>query len=175
MSCPCGSAKNLEKCCAPYLGGDALPGTAEELMRSRYTAFTQANLEYIKNTLAPESRKGFDAVETKRWATEAKWKKLAIHSTELGTAADDTGVVEFSAFYEIEGQDVQHHEVARFRKEKDGQWLFIDGDTCTHGADEDIKKAHAKPATVVRTTEKIGRNDPCSCGSGKKFKKCCDA
>ena len=29
------------------------------------------------------------------------------------------------------------------------------------------------PVTYVRATAKIGRNDPCSCGSGKKYKKCC--
>jgi len=32
----------------------------------------------------------------------------------------------------------------------------------------------ANNPTVVRVTEKVGRNDPCPCGSGKKFKKCCD-
>lgn len=30
----------------------------------------------------------------------------------------------------------------------------------------------AKPATIVRDAPKIGRNDPCHCGSGRKFKKC---
>ncbi|MCQ2602175.1 MAG: SEC-C domain-containing protein, partial [Treponema sp.] len=29
------------------------------------------------------------------------------------------------------------------------------------------------PTTVVREGAKIGRNDPCPCGSGKKYKKCC--
>jgi preprotein translocase subunit SecA len=28
---------------------------------------------------------------------------------------------------------------------------------------------------VQRTGDKIGRNDPCPCGSGKKYKKCCGA
>ena len=30
-----------------------------------------------------------------------------------------------------------------------------------------------KPKTVVHRADKVGRNDPCPCGSGKKFKKCC--
>ena len=29
------------------------------------------------------------------------------------------------------------------------------------------------PRTVVRSDKKVGRNDPCPCGSGKKYKKCC--
>lgn len=29
--------------------------------------------------------------------------------------------------------------------------------------------------TIERAMEKVGRNDPCPCGSGKKFKKCCEA
>jgi len=33
-----------------------------------------------------------------------------------------------------------------------------------------IKKRHTP---IVRTSKKIGRNEPCFCGSGKKFKKCC--
>jgi len=35
------------------------------------------------------------------------------------------------------------------------------------------EEAAAKPATVTNTAEKTGRNEPCPCGSGKKFKKCC--
>ena len=33
--------------------------------------------------------------------------------------------------------------------------------------------AAAKPQTYVKTAPEIGRNDPCRCGSGKKYKKCC--
>ncbi|MCB1903860.1 MAG: SEC-C domain-containing protein, partial [Gammaproteobacteria bacterium] len=32
-----------------------------------------------------------------------------------------------------------------------------------------------KPKTEVHAGPKVGRNDPCPCGSGKKFKKCCGA
>ncbi len=40
----------------------------------------------------------------------------------------------------------------------------------THGTAE--QAAAAKPQTVQRQTPKVGRNDPCPCGSGKKYKKC---
>jgi preprotein translocase subunit SecA len=32
-----------------------------------------------------------------------------------------------------------------------------------------------KPAPVRREGRKIGRNEPCPCGSGKKYKRCCGA
>jgi SEC-C motif-containing protein len=61
MKCPCGSDKSQETCCDPFITGKALPNTAEKLMRSRYTAYTRADIDYLKKTMVPESRKGFDA------------------------------------------------------------------------------------------------------------------
>lgn len=174
-SCPCGNSINFEDCCEPFIKGTKLPETAEQLMRSRYSAYVRGEIEYLKSTLAPESRKDFDTEATRKWSKEAKWKKLAILSTHKGTASDTKGTVEFCAYYAYDGQDLQLHEVSKFRKEKEGQWLFVDGDAHTHPADENVEEAHAKPETFVRTQAKVGRNDPCSCGSGKKFKKCCGA
>lgn len=175
MSCACGTGKKYSQCCEPYILGKNLPETAEALMRSRYTAYTVANVTYLKDTLAPESRKDFDADATKKWAEEAKWKKLTIMSTDKGTQEDERGIVEFCAAYEFEGEDIQLHEVSRFRKSKEGQWYFVDGDAHSHPGGENIEEAHSRPATFVRASAKIGRNDPCSCGSGKKYKKCCGA
>lgn len=173
MPCPCGNSLSLQECCEPFIKRKKLPETAEQLMRSRYTAYTLHEMKYLTETLAPEARADFDAEETKKWAEQAIWKKLEILDTKKGKAGDSQGVVEFSAFYEHNGEDLQHHEVSTFRKDKDGQWLFVDGNAHTHPADEDLEKAHATPVTVVRESAKIGRNDPCSCGSGKKYKKCC--
>ena len=170
--CPCGSAKNFEVCCEPFLKGAALPETAEQLMRSRYTAFTLADVDYIKKTLAPESRKDFDENSTRQWATQSKWKGLKILSTEKGQAKDNKGVVEFVATYEKDGETTEHHEVATFRKTDKAQWLFVDGDSHTHAEGEGHHHHHDKPQTVVREQPKVGRNDPCPCGSGKKFKQC---
>ena len=172
MKCPCQSQKDFEKCCKPFLAGEAMPQTAEELMRSRYTAFTQVDVDYLKKTLAPESRTDFDAATTKKWAEQAKWKGLQILATEKGQASDKKGSVEFIATYEAEGEGLDHHETAQFRKADNGQWLFIDGESHTHKEGEGHQHHHEKPATVVRELPKIGRNDPCVCGSGKKYKKC---
>lgn len=175
MKCPCGSGETFSQCCELFLSNQAMPETAEKLMRSRYTAFTQVDVDYLKKTLAPESRSDFDAASTKQWAQNAKWKGLKILSTQKGGAEDKKGTVEFIATYETDYENkresLDHHEVAQFRKTDSGQWLFVEGDSHTHKEGEGHQ--HEKPQTVVRELPKIGRNDVCACGSGKKYKKCC--
>lgn len=171
MNCACGSLKNFEACCQPYLQRKAMPETAEQLMRSRYTAFTLVDVDYLRDTLAPESRHDFDAKSTKEWASQSKWKGLQILKTSKGTAEDKKGTVEFVATFEQNGTGIEHHEVSEFRKADNGQWYFVDGESHTHKEGEGHH--HPKPETVVREAPKVGRNDPCPCGSGKKYKKCC--
>lgn len=174
MDCPCGSGESFEKCCEPFLKGKANPETAEKLMRSRYTAFTYKDIDYLKKTLAPESRGDFDAASTKQWAENAKWKGLKILSTQKGGPDDKKGSVEFVATYEMDGEALDHHEISQFRKSEGGQWFFVSGDSHTHKEGEGHHH-YEKPQTVQRESPKIGRNDPCVCGSGKKYKKCCGA
>lgn len=47
--------------------------------------------------------------------------------------------------------------------------VHVHGPNCNHGSHEH----HEKLKPITRASEKIGRNDPCLCGSKKKFKKCC--
>lgn len=173
MNCPCGSPLTFEACCSPYLSGKKLPATAEQLMRSRYTAYTKADVPYLKKTLAPESRGDFDAATTKQWAEQSVWKGLKVLSTKRGGPTDKAGTVEFTAVYEAEGKTIEHHEVSTFRKDDQGQWFFVEGESHTHAEGEGHHDHHHEPQKpVVRESPKVGRNDPCSCGSGKKFKKC---
>ncbi len=172
MICPCQSNLEFKNCCGPYLAKEKLPPTAEALMRSRYTAYTKADMEYLKNTLAPESRHDFDVKASEKWAKEATWLGLEILSTKDGKQEDKRGVVDFMVKFKQDDQVLEHHEVAKFRRAPDGQWFFVDGDAHTHKEGE-THAHHKKQETVVNTGPKIGRNDPCSCGSGKKFKKCC--
>src|ERR1700743_1933454 len=116
-SCPCGSSLPFEDCCGPFLKGEKLPPTAEQLMRSRYTAFTRVDLAYIQNTLAPESRKGFDLKALELSARKVSWKSLTIVATEKGGSDDVTGMVEFKATYESEAEMIEHHEFSQFRKD----------------------------------------------------------
>lgn len=167
MNCPCTSGKTFDQCCEPFIEGKSRPETAETLMRSRYTAFTRGEIDYIRQTLAPESREGFDGEALRASARQVKWKGLTIKSTEKGGPDDQDGIVEFSAFYRHGDEEIEHHEISKFRRGEEGQWYFVDGD---------IQNAAPEgPKTVTRTEPKIGRNDPCACGSGKKAKKCCGA
>ncbi len=172
MKCPCGSDQSLSECCEPYLKGERVAPTAEALMRARYTAYTQQNIDFLKSTLSTESQKDFDEAGAKTWAATAKWKKLEILNTEQGTAKDKKGSVEFVATYEAEGQGLEHHEVSQFRKNAKGEWRFVDGEAHSHKEGEGHQHHHTQQ-TVVNESPKIGRNDPCPCGSGKKYKKCC--
>lgn len=172
MACACGSGQSFETCCEPFITGSAQPPTAEKLMRARYTAYTVGNIAYIKKTLAPESMGDFDVAATKAWAEKAKWKGLQIVSVDKGGPDDKKGTVEFIATFSQDGQGVDHHEVSTFRKNDKGDWLFVDGDSHTHEEGQGHHHHHAKPETYVREAPKVGRNDACPCGSGKKYKKC---
>ncbi len=159
MLCPCGSSQSLEECCEPYLSGKAKAMTAETLMRSRYTAFTQVNMEYLKSTHHPKTRNELDVSGTESWARKAEWLGLEILMVEEGTESDTQGKVEFKASYRLNDEKCVLHELSVFEK-RQGSWFYREGSL------PDIKQFR-------RESPKIGRNDPCLCGSGKKFKKCC--
>lgn len=158
-TCPCGSENNYNECCEKYVKGQELPATAELLMRSRYTAYTLSEVDYIVETTYPEHREQLSVENIKSWSDNSEWHGLQILSTEAGTADDTEGKVEFIAEFTEKGIPKKHHELSEFKKE-DGKWYFYDGQML-------------KPETYRREDPKVGRNDPCPCGSGKKFKKCC--
>jgi SEC-C motif-containing protein len=108
--------------------------------------------------LHPEHRQDWDKNATQKWAEGAQWSGLEVRSTEGGQPDDATGRVEFVVSYKENGQAMRHHEVSRFAKSGDC-WYYVDGEL-------------PKPATR-RNENKVGRNEPCPCGSGKKYKKCC--
>lgn len=154
--CPCGSGREYFACCGPVVSGAAMAPTAEALMRSRYTAYVKGKIDHILGTYSrPENA---DRKATEDWSRKAEWKGLSILRVEGGRPEDSEGVVEFSVKYEMAGQPEEHRETAYFVK-KDGVWLYDSGDVRTE--------------TVVRPGPKVGRNDPCPCGSGKKYKHCC--
>ncbi|HYH19032.1 MAG TPA: YchJ family protein [Azospirillum sp.] len=153
--CPCGSGKTLDTCCGPYLAGGTVAPTAEALMRSRYSAFVVGNIDYLHDTLLPETRDDFDRKSVTEWSQTAEWLGLQVKSTEAGGEGDEEGYVEFVARFKLNGQEAVHHETGHFSK-RDGRWWYVDG------------ALGPRP----RHAAKVGRNDPCPCGSGKKYKKC---
>ena len=158
-SCPCGSGKTLATCCEPYINGDALAPTAEMLMRARYTAHTQGNMDFLVTSHTEETRGAIDLELTRRWAERCDWLGLEITATEEGQPGDEEGVVEFIAHYRERDERKQHRERALFDY-VDDRWLY-----------RDAEAPEIEPTR--RKQPKIGRNDPCPCGSGKKYKKCC--
>ena len=128
-------------------------------MRSRYSAYVKKEIDYLFTSLHPRHRADFDKKSTLAWAESAEWHKLEILESSGGGAEDKEGRVEFIASYSEKGVKKEHHELATFKKEAE-TWYFLNGKTVS-------------PKPVVRSTPKTGRNDPCLCGSGKKFKKCC--
>ncbi len=157
--CPCGSALPLADCCGRYIDGMPAP-TALSLMKSRYSAFALGKGQYLADTLSARQKDDFNVEEFEKGAGQAKWLGLEIRKTAEGGEKDQTGSVEFVAKYREQGQQVIHHELAHFIRE-DGKWVF---DDCV-----------MNPKEAQRRVEKVGRNDPCPCGSGKKYKKCCGA
>jgi SEC-C motif-containing protein len=156
--CSCDKQKPYAECCEPVIRGKAQAATAADLMRARYTAFVRQEIDFILESVVPARRAELDRKETEEWAKNTDWAGLEILSTEKGGAEDETGVVEFQAKFNSEGELKAHHEIATFEKVK-GHWLFDDG----------------RPPgvqTFRHEGPRVGRNDPCHCGSGKKFKKC---
>jgi SEC-C motif domain protein len=132
--CPCGSKAHYTDCCEPYLIGKAAAPTAEALMRSRYTAYSQGNVDYLIATLHPKSRHKSDRSSLIQSIQSIRWVGLTIVTTQQGQVKDQRGVVEFVALYQpMQIQDLQNiganqlHERSRFIQEK-GQWFYIDGD-----------------------------------------------
>ena len=153
--CPCGSGKPEAACCARYHAGELAP-TALALMRSRYTAYVRGEIEYLLATHDASTRAPVDAKAVAKWSRDTEWQGLEIVATEAGGETDDTGIVEFIARGATGGRAFAQRERSRFRK-LDGAWFYLDRDAGT-------------PA--LRSEPKAGRNEPCPCGSGMKYKRC---
>jgi SEC-C motif domain protein len=160
-ACCCGSGSDFEQCCGPILAGASKAETAEALMRARYAAFVTRQTDFLHQSLHPDHRQDHDVAATRRWAETAQWLGLSVVNVQDGGTADEVGNVEFIATYKERGIVKPHHEISRFSKQS-GDWYYVDGKLVA-------------PKTAMRDQSKVGRNDPCPCGSGKKFKKCCGA
>jgi SEC-C motif-containing protein len=146
--CPCGSGRVYGDCCGPFHRGAALPATPEQLMRSRYSAYVLFDEEYLRQSWHPSTRPSALGL-----SSGVEWLGLKIVDAPMPQGSE--GWVEFSARFSQDGRVGLMQERSRFLHEA-GRWFYVDGQL----------HASAKPA-------KIGRNDPCPCGSGRKYKQCC--
>ncbi len=157
--CPCGTESEYDACCGRYIDGPSHAPTAESLMRSRYCAYTLVNVDYIGDTHDPKTLSNHDPEQAQKWAEDSEWLGLEILSVAGGGADDASGTVEFIARFRQEGEEHEHRERSDFVRRGE-RWYFRDGKVLG-------------PMTVRSEGPKVGRNDPCPCGSGKKYKKCC--
>ncbi|MFZ2315813.1 MAG: YchJ family protein [Gammaproteobacteria bacterium] len=153
--CACGSKKDYADCCQPFIDGTKLPSTPEALMRSRYTAYTQRNIDYIAKTMASPASDGFNAEEAKAWAEQCEWLKLEVIEASYNQL---TGFVEFIAHFNHHQQRQMIHEKSEFHL-INSKWVYV------NGTNPQIKRSPQ--------VKQLGRNEPCLCGSGKKYKTCC--
>ena len=158
MSCPCGNTIEFEQCCDIFISGKCTPDTAEKLMRSRYSAFVKKEHDYILKTHDPDTRNEVSMDQIKDWSNNSIWHGLEVVESKAGQVTDEEGIVEFIATYSVDGQECNHREISSFVK-KSNEWYFHEGKVLG--------------GTQTRSAPKIGRNDPCLCGSGKKYKRCC--
>ena len=119
--CPCGSRLDVGRCCDRFIGGEELPETAEQLMRSRYSAFVLCNEPYLLATWHPDTRPS-----RVRFDQKQRWLGLQVRAIQAGGVADDTGSVEFVARFKVDGKGHRLHEVSRFER-IDGRWYYLDG------------------------------------------------
>ncbi|HEU5281812.1 MAG TPA: YchJ family metal-binding protein [Gammaproteobacteria bacterium] len=121
--CPCGSQQTYAFCCGAFIENGALPPTPEALMRSRFTAYHDLNLNYIANTMKPPASVGFEPSASLQWAKDNKWVKLTVvNATQFG----NTGTVEFIAYYQHKNKTKHIREVSEFRCDE-GKWFYVDG------------------------------------------------
>lgn len=152
QECPCGNGE-YSQCCGPIIGGSVQASTPEQLMRARYSAYATGAIEFLGKSTHSKSRKQFDPEAAEIWSRESRWLGLTILGAD--SSQPNRAHVSFEASYEDKnGAPVLHRERSLFEREG-GEWRFVSG------------------GAIPVVSQKIGRNEPCPCGSGKKYKKCC--
>lgn len=124
--CPCGSGDTFGSCCGPLLRGERKAGTAEALMRSRYTAFATRDLEHALRSWHPDSRPE-RAVLAQSMGEEMRWLRLDVRAVTGGGPFDDEGTVEFMAITRTPQGRRELHEISHFVRDS-GIWLYVRGD-----------------------------------------------
>lgn len=124
MDCYCGSLKTYSNCCEKAHENLAEAKTAEQLMRSRYSAFTLANGDYLMASHHPSTRPLKEKKAIVKWAKSVQWIKLEVLDTSEGKDTDSKGTVTFNAYFFENGKVDIIHEKSAFVKEND-QWFYL--------------------------------------------------
>ncbi|WP_353538898.1 YchJ family metal-binding protein [Colwellia sp. KU-HH00111] len=176
QQCFCGSGKRFLACCQPFIAQSAQPNTAEQLMRSRFSAYAIGNSQYIYDTYANSSQAAQSVSEIEQWGKACIWLALEIHETHGNTSDNDISAeqfVEFSAYYISDNTLCELRENSRFILEparvddhnQVQQWRYIDGEISQHCELSTVKRKDLCPCNYYPTAW--------SAKKGKKFKQCC--
>jgi SEC-C motif-containing protein len=125
--CPCGTGLSYPDCCEPIISGKKVAETAQQLMRSRYTAFTLANADYLMLSHSVKTRPVKERKSIEKWAKSVTWMGLSILKTGAGGTDDEIGYVEFKALYLENGKPQQIHEKSFFVRENH-LWVYVSGE-----------------------------------------------
>jgi SEC-C motif-containing protein len=123
-ACACGSGKPFAECCQPILDGGVRAATAEQLMRSRYCAYSLHRIDYLRASWHADTCP--DDLDEREMA-QVKWQELRILDCQAGGVDDNSGTVTFRARFKINGKAGHLQETSRFVRQ-DGHWQYLDGD-----------------------------------------------
>ena len=126
--CPCTSKKTYDRCCGPFHAGTAAPETAEQLMRSRFSAYALGKVDYLIGTRPEAKRAEESREELATYCKAVSCVGLKIVAKDKGGREDDAGVVTFHASLQTNGRRSLHIETSTFARE-DGRWVYVDGVT----------------------------------------------
>jgi SEC-C motif-containing protein len=125
LACPCGKGV-YGACCGRFIAGEAVPATAEQLMRSRYTAFSLREEEYLRATWHPDTLPD----EPITAESDVKWIGLDVIKHKHVKDSDEA-TVEFVARFKVGGRGHRLHEVSSFVRQPDAagvaRWYYVDG------------------------------------------------
>ena len=119
--CPCGSGLTYAEDCGRLHDGAAVAATAEQLMRSRYSAFAVGDAGYLLTTWHPAARPTSLHLDG-----HVRWNGLDMLATAGGTRFSLEGAAEVCTHYLDTGRAGAQHEDSRFLRDG-GQWRFLDG------------------------------------------------
>lgn len=128
QACFCGREVGFAACCAPLLQGERHALTAEDLMRSRFSAFCLKNRDYLLQTWAKSTRP--DDLE---FDDHIKWLRLEIVQKDAGGETDTAGKVAFIAYFKYSGRAEKLQENSRFLRDDQGFWRYVDGEFPDNG------------------------------------------
>jgi SEC-C motif domain protein len=119
-ACACGSGKPYAECCRPLHTGEARATTAEQLMRSRFSAFAVGDAAYLLRSWHSSTRPARLNLDP-----ATRWTRLEILGASDGGPFHAEGTVEFRAYYrEHSGPEESMRENSTFAREN-GAWVYV--------------------------------------------------